>query len=74
MRLTPRTALAIAAAASLAGCISFGAKPPPSLLTLTSAQSVPAGQTQSSANGKTILVLVPAVGEALATQRVPVQE
>jgi cholesterol transport system auxiliary component len=57
----------------LAGCISFGAEPPPSLLTLTAAQALPAGETQSSARTATITIAVPAVPQALATTRVPVQ-
>jgi cholesterol transport system auxiliary component len=69
-----KTLLALAAFAPLSACISFGAKPPPQLLTLTSASSIPAGQTQSSATSPTIQILIPAVGQALASQRVPVQE
>jgi cholesterol transport system auxiliary component len=65
--------LPVAAALSLGGCITFGAKPPPSLLTLESASSVPAGETRSSANAQTITIAVPAVSQALATTRVPVQ-
>jgi cholesterol transport system auxiliary component len=68
-----RASLALLAMAPLSACISFGAKPPPSLLTLTSAASIPAGQTQSSANAATITIMVPAVSQALATARVPVQ-
>lgn len=70
---TLRPALALLATAPLAGCISFGAKPPPSLLTITAAASIPAGQTQSSATAPTITIMVPAVSQALATPRVPVQ-
>jgi len=70
---TLKTSLALLAMAPLSACVSFGAKPPPSLLTITSASAVPAGQTMSSANAKTITILVPAVSQALATQRVPVQ-
>lgn len=65
--------LAVAAALPLAGCISFGAKPPPSLLTLTTAATVPVGQTVSSAQVASITVLVPSVPQALAGARVPVQ-
>lgn len=65
--------LPIAGALALGGCISFGAKPPPTLLTLESAQSVPAGETRSSANAATITIAVPSVSQALATTRVPVQ-
>lgn len=61
------------AALSLAGCLSFGAKPPPSLLTLTSAETVPVGQVQNSASSPSITILVPSVPQALATARVPVQ-
>lgn len=57
----------------LAGCISFGAKPPPSLLTLTADAAVPIDQPQNSATAKSITVSVPAVPQALATTRVPVQ-
>lgn len=66
-------AAALTLAAPLAGCISFGAKPPPSLLTITSAQMVPAGQTQTSVAGHTLTVYVPVVPQALANNRVPVQ-
>jgi cholesterol transport system auxiliary component len=61
------------AALPLAACISFGAEPPPSLLTLTPEATVAVSQPQSSANAATILVTVPAVPQKLAVQRVPVQ-
>lgn len=56
----------------LAGCISFGAKPPASYLTLDPAAPVAVGEAQSSANAPTITIAVPAVPQELATQRVPV--
>jgi cholesterol transport system auxiliary component len=65
--------LVLAAAMPLAGCVSFGAKPPPSLLTLSSTAEVPVGQQQSSASAKTVTIAVPAVPQSLATTRVPVQ-
>lgn len=69
-----KTPLAIfALAMPLVACISFGAKPPPSLLTLTSEAAVPVGQQVSSATAKSITVLVPVVPQTLATARVPVQ-
>lgn len=71
--MTPKPAFAILALAPLAACISFGAKPPPQLLTLTSAAALPAGTTQSSATSPTITIQVPAVPQALAGARVPVQ-
>lgn len=65
--------LVLLALLPLSACISFGAKPPPTLLTLTSAQTVPVGQTQSSASAPTITIAVPSFAQALATTRVPVQ-
>lgn len=65
--------LALAGMASLAGCISFGAKPPPSLLTLDAASSVPIGTEQNSAVAKSIVIDVPVVPQSLATARIPVQ-
>ncbi|MEG3084681.1 ABC-type transport auxiliary lipoprotein family protein [Sphingomonas sp. PB2P12] len=68
-----KTPLILIAMLPLAGCISFGAKPPPTLLTLTSASSVPVGQNQDSATAKSITILTPVVPQSLATARVPVQ-
>ncbi|MGU3391638.1 ABC-type transport auxiliary lipoprotein family protein [Sphingomonas sp. M1A8_2b] len=68
-----KTPLILIAMLPLAGCISFGAKPPPTLLTLTSASSVPVGQTQNSATANSITIQVPVVPQSLATARVPVQ-
>jgi len=67
-----RLGLPFAAALALSGCISFGAKPPPSLLTLSPQAPVPVGQPQTAA-GSTITVAVPAVPQTLAQPRVPVQ-
>jgi cholesterol transport system auxiliary component len=60
-------------ALTLAGCISFGEKPPPTLLTLTSAATVAAGTERSAAAGTAVTVVTPAVPQALQTLRVPVQ-
>ncbi len=57
----------------LAGCISFAAAPPPSLLTLTATQPIAPGQSANSGDAKTITIQVPAVPASLATTRVPVQ-
>ncbi|WP_375288063.1 ABC-type transport auxiliary lipoprotein family protein [Sphingomonas sp.] len=65
--------LALPLAASLAGCISFGAKPPEALLTLTATAAVPVGNAQDSAAAKSIVIDVPVVPQSLATARVPVQ-
>ena len=69
----PRLALLMTAALALSGCISFGAKPPEQLLTLTAAQSVPAGATQTVSAGEAVTVLWPSVPADLNTNRVPVQ-
>ena len=63
----------VAATLALSGCISFGAKPPPSLLTLNATAQPQPGRTQSSANARSIVVQTPSVPTALATARVPVQ-
>lgn len=59
-------------AAPLSACISFGAKPPPSLLTITSAAALSVGETQKSNAAGTITIGIPAVSQELSTTRVPV--
>ncbi len=65
-------AIGLLAALPLAGCISFGATPPDTLLKLQSAAQVPVGQVQNSATAKSIVIGVPVTPQSLATQRVPV--
>lgn len=60
-------------ASALSGCISFAAKPPASLLTITATSVVEPGKVSNSGSASTITILVPSVPAALATQRVPVQ-
>jgi cholesterol transport system auxiliary component len=57
----------------LAGCLSFGGKPPKALLTLTPTTTLPVGATQSSATARTVTIIVPAVPQSLAVARIPVQ-
>lgn len=67
-----KAAIIAAAAASLtlSACISFGAKPPPVLFTLTAANAVtPPGTAQ----GKAVTIGIPTVPQKLATSRIPVQ-
>jgi cholesterol transport system auxiliary component len=75
--MTMRNSTAILAAAALAaatsGCVSFGAKPPPTLLTLAPDAAVPVGEQASSATARSIAIQVPTVPQTLATARVPVQ-
>lgn len=65
--------LVTAALLPLSACISFSAKPPPVLLTISSASVLPVGQVQDSSKSATITIQVPVVSQALATTRVPVQ-
>jgi len=62
-----------AAMLTLAGCISFGAEPPDTLLTLTSTAQVPVGQQQNGGNARSLVVTVPVTPASIAAQRVPVQ-
>ncbi|HEX8301156.1 ABC-type transport auxiliary lipoprotein family protein [Sphingomonas sp.] len=59
-------------AVSLSGCISFGAKPPPSLMTLNSTVDLPVGESQRSNVAATITISVPSVPQELSSSRVPV--
>jgi cholesterol transport system auxiliary component len=68
---TSRFVLAMTAALPLAGCISFAAKPPPTLFTL-SAATPPAAGERSATVGDTITVAVPTIPQALQTMRLPV--
>ena len=65
--------LIAALALPLAGCISFGAKPPPSLLTLQPAAPLAVGATQRATPGATITIMTPSVPQEIATLRVPVR-
>ncbi|URW75321.1 ABC-type transport auxiliary lipoprotein family protein [Sphingomonas donggukensis] len=75
MTLRPALSLALTAAVALplSGCISFGAKPPPSLLTLSSATPIAAGTTQRAPGAGTITIAVPTVPQEIASLRVPVR-
>ena len=65
--------LLVAAALPLAGCISFGAKPPPSLMTLDATSAPVAGAEQNSAKARSITIQLPATPASIAGARVPVQ-
>ena len=70
---TTRIALALALSGALAGCISFGAKPPESLLSLTPASTVAAGTAINGSAAQAIAVMEPEASARLAVTRVPVQ-
>lgn len=65
--------LIVAAALPLAACISFGAKPPPSLLTIEATSAPAVGADQNSAKARSITIQVPTTPTAIAGARVPVQ-
>ncbi len=73
MRAPIKLLPAVLAMIPLSACISFAAKPPASLLTLSSALSVPVGQTVNSGTAPTISITIPTVPQSLATARIPVQ-
>ncbi len=56
----------------LAGCVSFGAKPPKQLMNLSATAKVPVGVTRTAASGQTFTILSPSVPAAIAATRVPV--
>ena len=57
----------------LAGCLSLGADPPPSLLTLTPESVIPAGASTSGPASSALAVLEPSTEQRLSVTRVPVQ-
>lgn len=73
MRAPHKLLIAVGALSALSGCISFGAKPPAALLTLTAEQVVPVGQTATTSTAPTITITVPTVPQMLATARIPVR-
>jgi cholesterol transport system auxiliary component len=71
MRQT-RPFLALAASLAVSGCLSFGAKPPPTLMRLTS-DAQRAGASRTAAAGQAITVVPPSAPAELLTMRVPVR-
>ena len=57
----------------LSACLSFGAKPPPTLMTLTADQAPEPGVARAATSAEAISVAVPSVPQSLATVRVPAQ-
>jgi cholesterol transport system auxiliary component len=73
-----RTGAAIAlglsvAACSLSGMLGGGAKPPPTLLTLTPSAPAPESVVRSAAAGESVTILPPVISKELRTVRVPAQ-
>lgn len=65
--------LMLALSATLAGCISFGGKPPAQLLSLDATQKVPAGTVRQAGSGRSLIIMEPEAPKMLDTVRVPVQ-
>jgi len=65
--------LALALAAALSGCVSFGGKPPERLLSLDATQKVAPGTLRTVSAGTTITVADPEAPKLLDTVRVPVR-
>ena len=65
--------LGLAPALLLGGCISFGAKAPPSLLLLTATATVADGAANTGQQKEALVILVPNVPRKLDTNRLPVQ-
>jgi cholesterol transport system auxiliary component len=71
-----RTFMALLLPLALSACVSLGGgsgKGPASLLTLTPAQSAPAGSAASSTAAEALMVMEPETDQSLAVLRVPVQ-
>lgn len=67
-----RTRFLALVALPLAGCVSFGAKPPKQLMTLNATDTVAIGVTRTGASGQSVTILLPTVPAAIAATRVPV--
>ena len=57
---------------SLGGCISFGGKVPPSLITITPATVIAGGDARTTTAGDAMTISVPLVPQAIAVNRVAV--
>jgi cholesterol transport system auxiliary component len=58
----------------LSGCVSFGGKAPPTLLTVTASEQRPANSERSTLSAGAITVSLPIVPQALANTRVAVAD
>ncbi|BBC74202.1 ABC transporter [Altererythrobacter sp. B11] len=73
-RLPAKSAVALAGALALAGCVSFGGgDPPDELITLTPTTTAPAGAAVTGDFSTAISVLEPEAPQSLKVTRVPVQ-
>lgn len=68
-----KLALLAALGAGLAGCVSIGAKPPGTFLSLTSRAAPAAGSSSSGTLSEATVVLEPTAAAAVSVLRIPVQ-
>lgn len=59
---------------ALSGCVSFGSKPPPFLLTLDADAAPAAGTARAAGETATLTILIPTAPQKLRTTRIPVQQ
>lgn len=65
--------LPLGLALALSGCISFGADPPPYLLTLEPAATVAPATSRTASPEQAVTVVPPSLPQSLSTNRVPVR-
>lgn len=68
-----QTLLFAIAGLALTACVSFGGKPPKTLLTLTPDTTLAAGETRTGVEGQTLVVLSPGAPSILLNNRVAVR-
>ncbi len=66
--------LALGAFLLLGGCLSFGGKPPKTLMTLTTSATVPLETVRQASSDNTVLILTPTANAAVQTVRIPVYD
>jgi cholesterol transport system auxiliary component len=58
----------------LSGCLSFGGKPPKTLMALTTSAVVPVDAVRQASADNTMLILTPTANAAVSTVRIPVYD
>jgi cholesterol transport system auxiliary component len=61
-------------ALALSGCVSFGGKPPKTLMTLTTSAAVQTDAVRQASAENTVLILTPTANAAVQTVRIPVYD
>ncbi len=66
--------IALCAVALLGGCVSFGGKPPKTLMNLMTTATVPTETVRQASAENTLLILTPTASAAVASARIPVYD